>query len=67
MDAVNITSGVWMTMSSMPSIFKGDDALSAGRHMGVEPKIGDFPPKWMVKIMENPIKNGMIWGENPPS
>ena len=25
--------------------------------MGVEPKIGGFyPPKWMVKIMENPIK-----------
>ena len=22
-------------------------------------------PKWMVKIMDNPIKNGMIWGENP--
>ena len=22
-------------------------------------------PKWMGKIMENPIKNGMIWGENP--
>ena len=28
----------------------------------VFPKIGVFPPKWMVKIMENPIKNGMIWG-----
>ena len=26
-------------------------------HMDVEPKIGGFyPPKWMVKIMENPIK-----------
>ena len=24
--------------------------------MGVEPKIGVFPPKWMVKMMENPIK-----------
>ena len=24
--------------------------------MGVEPKIGGKPPKWMVKIMENPIK-----------
>ena len=24
--------------------------------MGVELKIGGFPPKWMVKIMENPIK-----------
>ena len=28
--------------------------------VGVEPKIGGFyPPKWMVKIMENPW---MIWG-----
>ena len=27
--------------------------------LGVEPKIGGvYPPKWMVKIMENPIKNG---------
>ena len=26
------------------------------RHdMGVNPKIGGKPPKWMVKIMENPI------------
>ena len=24
--------------------------------MGVNPKIGILPPKWMVKIMENPIK-----------
>ena len=24
--------------------------------MGVEPKIGGKNPKWMVKIMENPIK-----------
>ena len=31
--------------------------------MGVSKNKGT--PKWMVKIMENPIKNGMIWGENP--
>ena len=29
-------------------------------------KIGGFPPKWMVKIMENPINPWMIWGEKPP-
>ncbi len=23
---------------------------------------GTYPPKWMVNIMENPIKHGMIWG-----
>ena len=35
--------------------------------MGVEPKIGGLkPPKWMVKIMENPIIYWMIWGENTP-
>jgi len=22
-------------------------------------------PKWMVKIMENPMNKWMIWGENP--
>ena len=27
-----------------------------GNYMGVEPKIGGFTPKWMVKIMETPIK-----------
>ena len=25
-----------------------------------------IPPKWMVKIMENPIRNGMICGEKVP-
>ena len=28
------------------------------------PKIGVFPPKWMVKIMENPIKMDDL-GEKP--
>ena len=27
---------------------------------------GIYTPKWMVKIMENPINSWMIWGENPP-
>ena len=31
----------------------------------VFPKKGGNPPKWMVKIMENPMKKWMIWGENP--
>ncbi len=33
----------------------GNDADSK-LHMGVEPKIGGKPPKWMVKIRENPIR-----------
>ena len=32
----------------------------------VFPKIGVFPPKWMVKIMENPINKWMIWGGKTP-
>ena len=36
-------------------------------HLGVEPKIGVFyPPKWMVKIMENPMNKWMIWGGFTP-
>ena len=31
----------------------------------VFPKIGGKPPKWMVKILENLIKHGMIWGVFP--
>ena len=34
-----------------------------GVYMGVEPKIGGKTPKWMVKIMENPIFQWMIWGK----
>ena len=34
-------------------------------YVGVEPKIGGKPPKWMVYFMENPMKKWMIWGENP--
>ena len=31
----------------------------------VFPKTGVFPPKWMVKIMENPIKMGWFGGKTP--
>ena len=35
-------------------------------YLGVEPKIGVvFPPKWMVKIMENPIKMDDLGGFTP--
>jgi len=34
-------------------------------YIWVFPKIG-IPPKWMVKVMENPMSKWMIWGENPP-
>ena len=32
------------------------------KRMDVSENRGDFPPKWMVKIKEKPIKHGMIWG-----
>ena len=32
----------------------------------VFPKIVGKPPKWMVKIMENPMYKWVFWGENPP-
>ncbi len=35
-------------------------------YMGVEPKIGGNPPKWMVYFMENPMNKCMIWGVLPP-
>ena len=33
------------------------------RYMGVSKNRGT--PKWMVRIMENPMNKWMIWGENP--
>ena len=33
--------------------------------MGVEPKIGGKPPKWMVYFMENPIKIDDLGGKPP--
>ena len=41
----------------------GQEAASqaaARIHMGVNPKIGEKPPKWMVKIMEKPMNKWMI-------
>ena len=41
-----------------------DSLDSCKRDIWVFPKIGGFPPKWMVKIMENPIKMDDLGG--PP-
>ena len=35
-------------------------------YMGVEPKIGVFPPKWMVKIMEKPMAKWDDFGGKTP-
>ena len=40
--------------------------LKSHPQMGVSKNRGILPPKWMVKIMENPIKHGMIWGVKSP-
>ena len=36
-----------------------------GWYMDVEPKIVGKPPKWMGKIMENPIKMDDLGGNTP--
>ena len=36
--------------------FETHSMYSMYKYMGVEPKIGGKPPKWMVFIMENPIE-----------
>ena len=42
-------------------------AVASDRHrsfqVGGNPKIGRGTPKWMVKIMEHPIKNRWFWGK----
>ena len=43
----------WWSLVRGPNNHKNS---SGWFQMGVEPKIGGKPPKWMVKIMENPIK-----------
>jgi len=41
-------------------------SLDSGRKIdGCFPKIRGKPRKWKVKIVENLIKHGMIWGETP--
>ena len=32
------------------------------KYMGVSKHRGFYPPKWMVKIMENPMNKWIIWG-----
>ena len=41
---------------------QGSAKVNSKRTIRMFPKIGDFPPKWMVKIMENPIKMGWFGG-----
>ena len=45
--------------------FVQDISNSLNGHLGVEPKIGGKPPKWMVKIIENPIKMDDLGGKPP--
>ena len=44
-------------MCCLQFLVKPAHKMHGQSYMGVEPKIGGFyPPKWMVKIMENPMK-----------
>ena len=44
-------------------IFKQKKTTNFQKHLGISKNSGT--PKWMVKIRENPIKHGMIWGGTP--
>ena len=48
----------------MPVGMEGIKATAEGMY-GCWTKNRGFPPKWMVKIVENPMNKWMIWGENP--
>ena len=41
---------------------KAKTTASGVHHLGVSKNRGILPPKWMVKIMENPMNKWMIWG-----
>ena len=43
----------WWLMGCNPM---AKSSLHMEKYVWLFPKIGVFPPKWMVKIMENPIK-----------
>ncbi len=53
---------VWMLQVKMFASSTGENHQI---HLGVNPKIGVKTPKWMVKIMENPMNKWMIWGAHP--
>ena len=60
----NLSGGCLGFLNHQPMVNPGK--LTWNVHHGCwTPKIGVKPPKWMVKIMENPINPWMIWGENP--
>ena len=48
-------------MIHSPALHVGFRKVSCYIHMGVSKNKGG-PPKWMVKIMENPMNKWMIWG-----
>ena len=62
MDASSCTKGPSTLVAVLPGWSSWKWRMD-GRLFGWPSKNrGGFPPKWMVKIMEKPIKHGMIWG-----
>ena len=55
----NTWSGIKKYRSALNKLL---GSVGFNRILGVEPKIGGKPPKWMVKIKENPMNKWMIWG-----
>ena len=59
--------GIWSKDIPCPilSRYVAFASFVPGSHMAVSLKIGVFPPKWMVKISENPIKMDDLGGKTP--
>ncbi len=57
-----IMAGLWINSLGFYGL-----SIELRSDMGVEPKNRGVEnhPKWMVKIMENPMNKGMIWGVFP--
>ena len=61
---VSHVQGVHRKWLSLPAFHhRPSRCVSIHPYMGVEPKIGVKPPKWMVKIMDNPIKMDDLGGK----
>ena len=50
---------------NQPFVFERGKLTFMKQNLGVNPKIGGKPPKWMVKIMENHIKMDDLGGKPP--
>ena len=62
--ALNLPWNYHETNQKQRFFFQPSEPVLKKTSKWVFPKIGVFPPKWMVKIMEKPLKKWMIWWSN---